>query len=313
VLALIVSTTSAILWSSGNVTRPIPPTRTRAPAGSPQAGTSAGPVPTLPAESSGSAVIAGAAPVSWDPAQIGDVGSAGLLAQVFESLTTLDSKNRLQPALAKSWSVDGGGRSITFQLRPGIAFSDGTPITADDVRRSWLHVLDPKRPSPLASLLSDVVGASDYSSGRGSADRVGIDALDGSVVVHFRRPAAYFVSAASSPTLAVVPPVPDEAAGPVLPTGLVASGAYVPESETGSAIQLTANQRYWAGPPPIESITVATSFGGNSPVDAFQAGTVDYSPVSRDDASWIPASCSSSAGAMTATTLATAFRTPLPP
>jgi oligopeptide transport system substrate-binding protein len=232
-------------------------------------------------------VIAGAAPVSWDPARIRDAGSASLRAQVYESLTTLDTGNRTQPALAKSWTIADDGTSIAFTLRSGIAFSDGSPITADDVRRSWLHVLDPRRPSPLADLLSDVVGASAYSSGSGSADDVGIEAVGDSVTVHFRQPAAYFASTVSSPTLAIVPPLPDGAAGPALPQGLVVSGAYVPESQSGSSIQLTANPHYWAGAPPIERITLATSLDGKGPVDAFQANSVDYAPISRDDASWI--------------------------
>ncbi len=284
-LALIVGATGAILWSSGNDQRPNHVEPTRAPLRTPSG--NSGPAPTLSGQSAGSAVIAGSAPVSWDPAAIGDAGSASLLAQVYESLTALDAQNRVQPALAKSWTIANGGTSITFQLRPDVAFSDGTPITADDVRRSWLHVLDPSRPSPLADLLADVVGASDYASGRGSADGVGIDASGDSITVHFRRPAAYFISTVSSPTLAIVPPLPDDAEGPVLPQALVGSGAYVPTSESGSAIQLTANPHYWAGPPPIQDITVATSFDGNSPVDAFQAHSVDYTPISRDDASWI--------------------------
>ena len=44
----------------------------------------------------------------------------------------------------------------------------------------------------------------------------------------FPQPAAYFVSTVSSPTLAIVPPLPDAAAGPLLPQGLVVSGAYSP-------------------------------------------------------------------------------------
>jgi oligopeptide transport system substrate-binding protein len=287
VLALIVGTTGAILWSSGNDGRPDHAEPTRGPLRTPSGGTVSEPAPTLSGQSSGSAVIAGSAPVSWDPATIGDAGSAGLLAQVYESLTALDAQNRVEPALARSWTIADGGTSITFELRPDITFSDGSPITADDVRRSWLHVLDPSRPSPLSDLLSDVVGASDYSAGRGSADAVGINANGESLTVRFRRPAAYFASTVSSPTLAVVPPLPDAAEGPLLPQGLVASGAYVPESESGSTIALTANPHYWAGPPPIQTITVATSLDGNSPVDAFQAKSVDYTPISRDDATWI--------------------------
>src|SRR3954470_23541162 len=51
---------------------------------------------------------------------------------------------RLEPELAKSWKVENGGRSITFQVREGIAFSDGTPFTADDVAYTMEALMDPK-------------------------------------------------------------------------------------------------------------------------------------------------------------------------
>ncbi|MEA2622131.1 MAG: oligopeptide transport system substrate-binding protein [Chloroflexota bacterium] len=233
-------------------------------------------------------VVSGQAPGRWDPALVGDAGSAGALSQVFESLTALDAANRVQPALAASWDVTDAGRRVTFQLRDGIAFSDGRPITGDDVRRSWLRVLDPQRPSPLASLLGDIQGANEYLSGSGSAADVGIDATGAQVVVRFRRPAAYFVSAASSPTLAVVPAdLPESASGPLLPENLVVSGAYVPESQTDTEILLRANPRYWAGRAPIEQVLVKTSLDDRSPVDVFQANEIDYVPIARDDAAWI--------------------------
>ena len=59
-----------------------------------------------------------------------------------------------------------GGRRIVFHLRPGQSFSDGTPLTGADVVRSWLRIIDPKRPSPLASLMADVDGATAYLRGQ---------------------------------------------------------------------------------------------------------------------------------------------------
>ena len=232
--------------------------------------------------------IAGAAPTSWDPARIGDAGSASMLAQVYEGLTALDANNAVQPALASHWSVDDGGRRVVFDLRPGIAFSDGRPITADDVVSSWLRVIDPAHPSPLSSLLGDVVGVREYLAGSGPASDVGIQASGSQVTVTFRRPASWFVSAAASPTLAVVPSdLPAAAAGKALPGNLVVSGAYLPSDQTATTVHLAGNPHYWAGARPIGSIQVVTDLGGRSPVDAFQAGDVDYVPIGPADAAWI--------------------------
>ena len=100
-------------------------------------GASAPPPPTGPID----ARIGGAAPLSWDPARAGDVGSASTLGQVFEGLTAFDANSNVQPALARSWSVENGGRRIVFELRDGLRFSDGSPLTGEDVVSSWLRLL----------------------------------------------------------------------------------------------------------------------------------------------------------------------------
>ena len=54
------------------------------------------------------------------------------------------------PELATSWKVDQQGRRITFHLRQGVAFSDGTPFSADDVAYTMNRLLDPNVHSPSA-------------------------------------------------------------------------------------------------------------------------------------------------------------------
>jgi oligopeptide transport system substrate-binding protein len=232
-------------------------------------------------------VVAGAWPVSWDPAAVSDAASAQMLAQVYEGLTVVDAKGTLRPALAESWSIADDGLSATFRLRPDLRFSDGTPITAADVRRSWLRFLDPARPSPLASLLDDVVGAAAYAAGETDADGVGIEADGLDLTVRFIRPAAYFPSVAAVPGLAVIAPSMTVASDPFNPYEVVASGAYVPAESPPNQIDLVANDAYWAGPPAIERVTVLTDLEGRSPVDVFEGQAVDWIPISSSDAAWI--------------------------
>jgi len=232
--------------------------------------------------------IVGYAPADWDPAIQSDYGSATTIAQVFESLTAVDAQGAVQPALAATWSVEDGGRRVVFGLRPGITDSDGTPIKAADVVTSWLRLIDPARPSPLASLLSDVVGANERLAGRIGPEGVGIRAEGDRVVVEFRRPAAYFPSVAASPSLAVLPAAAvADLQGPVMPGRLVVSGAYIPTSQTLTAIRLEANPRYWAGEPALKVIEIVLDLGGKSVVEAFEAGDIDYSPLGSFDAGWV--------------------------
>ena len=242
----------------------------------------------LPRPGEADVVLAGGAPLSWDPAAIADGISAQVLTQVFEGLTVLDAESHVRPALAERWRLENDGRRLVFQLRENAAFSDGTPLTADDVRRSWLRVIDPVSPSPLSSLLDDIAGAAAYARGEGSADDVGIEADGRTLTLDFVRPAAYFPAVAAVPTLAVVPPtILDLAAGPAPDEPFAASGAFVPMASAPETIRLEANERYWAGRVPIAHVTVVTDDGGRSAVDVFEDEAVDWTRVAGADASWI--------------------------
>jgi oligopeptide transport system substrate-binding protein len=224
-----------------------------------------------------------------DPAAQGDIGSAAVSAQLFEGLTAIDAQLQTRPALAESWDFRDGGATAVFHLRPGMAFSDGSPITAADVVRSWFRIIDPAHPSPLVSLMGDVQGALAYARGD-SADKssVGLAAEGNDVVAHLVRPATDFPTIVAGPTFAVVPPGID--AGPAaLAAGpdFVASGAYVLSAATDAKSTLTANDHYWAGRPAIGTVELVHDIGGRSSVAAFEADDLDLADVSPFDATWI--------------------------
>jgi peptide/nickel transport system substrate-binding protein len=54
----------------------------------------------------------------------------------------------LEPGLAESWEVSKDGRGIVFKLRSGIAYSDGTPFSAEDVAYTVQQLMDPALHSP---------------------------------------------------------------------------------------------------------------------------------------------------------------------
>jgi oligopeptide transport system substrate-binding protein len=233
-------------------------------------------------------VVANAAPLSWDPATISDSASAQLLSQVYEGLTVLDAASQVRPALAQSWRVEDGGRRIVFTLREGLTFSDGSTLDASDVRRSWLRVLDPTAPSPLASLLEDVEGASAYAHGQATADEVGLQADGRTLTVDLVRPASFFPTIAAVPSLAVVPESAEQlTGGPRAGVPFAASGPYVPQASEPGGLQLRANEAYWAGDPPIARIGVVTDIGGRSEVETFEDGAVDWTSITPWDADWI--------------------------
>jgi oligopeptide transport system substrate-binding protein len=223
-----------------------------------------------------------------DPAAQGDIGSAAVSAQLFESLTAFDPQLQVRPALAASWDLLDGGRQIVFHLRPGLTFSDGSPLTSKDVVRSWMRIIDPARPSPLLSLMADVDGALAHARGETSDPAsVGLTANGQDVEVRLVRPATDFVAIVASPTFAVVPPAIDTGAAALTPAEFVGSGAYTISAATDTSTTLSANDRYWAGPPAMRTIELVHDIGGRSPVAAFEAGDVDLTSIFSFDAPWI--------------------------
>ena len=49
---------------------------------------------------------------------------------VYEPLFSYDSKNEPKPQAVESWTASADGLTWTFNMRPGMTFSNGTPITA---------------------------------------------------------------------------------------------------------------------------------------------------------------------------------------
>lgn len=232
-----------------------------------------------------SVTILSAAPSTLDPAAAGDAGTAAVVAQLYETLTAYDPDLVLRPALASGWEIGDDGLLVRFRLRDGLVFSDGSPLTADDVVRSWLRVIDPEQPSPLSSLALDIAGAADYLAGRlGDPAEVGLRALGDVVEVRLVRPAD-LPAIVSSPIFAVVPAGFE--AGFEDPARFVGSGAYRVAGIAADRLVLEANERYWAGPPSIGTAVLVSDVGGRSPVEVFEAGEVDYAPISSFDASWI--------------------------
>lgn len=244
--------------------------------------------PLLTAAARSSVNILGPSATSLDPAAQSDAGSAQVVAQLFECLTAVDAASRVEPALAESWETLDGGKRVVFHLRPDLTFSDGSALKASDVVSSWMRVLSPAHPSQLGSLLDEVTGARAYREGTGQASAVGIHATsDSDVEVDMASPAVDFPAIASSPTLSVVPPGLDSNPALLRPGTFVGSGGYVVSAVTATETTLTANPHYWAGTPAITTVHLLSSPSSDGEVADFQAGKLDYTPVTGDDATWI--------------------------
>ena len=80
---------------------------------------------------------------SLDPVELsGTVGGGNIARLLFDTLTTIDDRGITQAGLATSWQSDPENRNWQFSLRPGVGFSDGSPLTPESVAAS-LRTVNP--------------------------------------------------------------------------------------------------------------------------------------------------------------------------
>jgi peptide/nickel transport system substrate-binding protein len=83
-------------------------------------------------------------PKTFDPLKVEDESSAAIRYLTGGVLVRVNRQTQeLEPELARSWKVSKDGRQITFHLRSGVSFSEGTPFSAGDVAYTVQQLMDP--------------------------------------------------------------------------------------------------------------------------------------------------------------------------
>lgn len=180
-----------------------------------------------------------------DPALGYDTRSWFFEEHLFETLVAYDERAGLVPGLAEGWEASADGRRYRFMLRPGLVFSDGTPLTASDAVGSLERVLDPQTRSQGAEYFRGVVGASEFA--RGAAPHVaGLRAPDPRVVeIELDVPDPLFLHKLALLFAAVVPAERARQLGDDFTTQPLGSGPFVlREWRRGERIVLARNPRY---------------------------------------------------------------------
>ncbi|MCL2521043.1 MAG: peptide ABC transporter substrate-binding protein [Spirochaetaceae bacterium] len=97
--------------------------------------------------------VNGIEPTSLDPTQIWSIAERRIMHALFAGLTTYDKYGNVIPQLAESWQISDDGLTIIFNIRQGLTFSDGHPLTAHEVIASLQSMLNPATAWPGAAAL----------------------------------------------------------------------------------------------------------------------------------------------------------------
>ncbi len=96
---------------------------------------------------------------------INDVANGMVTDVVYESLVEYDENGDLVPWLATSWDISEDMKTLTWHLRDGVTWNDGTPFTAADVKFSYEFIASPGYTGNFAAPVKTIVGFDEMRAG----------------------------------------------------------------------------------------------------------------------------------------------------
>lgn len=219
-------------------------------------------------------------PASLDPHLVQTQYESAVVYDLFEGLATRGPDGQPVPAVAESWHVSPDGKRWTFKLRDGLTWSDGAPLTADDVVFTFRRLLDPGTAGQYAQLMYVVTGAEAVNSGQQPIETLGVTAPDPrSVVMDLVNPAPFLVELLANAFASIVPRHAIAAAGDdwAAPGKMVGNGAFtLTEWQPQSQIVIERNPRFHdADGVKLDRVIYAPTADLTSAVSRFRAGELD--------------------------------------
>src|SRR5207244_10493362 len=127
-------------------------------------------------------------PKSFNPILVTDTTSYRYIEAVYQDLLRRDAKtNELTGRLAEKFELSKDGLTLTYTLRDGLKWSDGTPFTGEDYKYTAEATMRSKR-TTRQNVFQNVLGAQDYKEGK-TDEITGIQLKDGgkTIVITFSK------------------------------------------------------------------------------------------------------------------------------
>ena len=225
--------------------------------------------------------LPGIEPPTLDPGLAQDLASLDVITQLFDGLVALDASGGHVAVGAESWTISADGLAYTFRLRSGATWSDGKPVTAQDYAWAWKRNVSPATASPYANAFFPIRNGQAINDGELDPEQLGVQATDDrTLVVTLERPAAFFLSLASTWTLYPLRQDVVEGFGErwTEAANAVTNGPYtLREWQHDTRIVLERNDRYWGAKPAIQraTYTLFPEDGAEQMLAAYEAGEID--------------------------------------
>lgn len=186
--------------------------------------------------------------------------AVNVLQNLYGTLTEFDAELNVVPGLAESWDVSEDGLTVTFNLRKGVTFADGSTFGSEDVKFS------------LDAIAAEATAAVSRSS---LASVASVEATDeNTVTVTLKAPDAALMANLAVINMAMLSSDDTEAGLNTEPNG---TGAFVLESRKPSqSITLAKNDAYWGDTALLDTVEFRVIPDESSIVSAMQSGNVQF-------------------------------------
>jgi oligopeptide transport system substrate-binding protein len=272
------------------------------PSPAPESPAAASPAAESPAASTGDKVLRvhqAQYPDVFDPQKSSFTNEIAILSLIYEGLTKLNEDLETVPAAAESWEFNDDATELTFTLREGLTYSDGSPLTSENFRYAVERTCDPATAGEYQSILFEIVGCEDFAGTfvtdtaayDAAREALGVSAPDErTLVLELTQPAPYYPTIAG---LWVFYPAKQE----LIEQGgenwwqqaqyHVGNGIYkVASIDEEQLIVFEANENYWDGRARLDGIEFTYINDSAVALEAYRSGQLD---VMQPDPSQLPA------------------------
>jgi peptide/nickel transport system substrate-binding protein len=201
----------------------------------------------------------------------GIVSSAYEIYQInYDTLTNYSQKDfSPTPGLAKSWDTSADGLTWTYHIRSGVKWSDGVPLTANDVAYTFNRIINGKYEQTnygnYVANIKSVVATDDHT-----------------VVMKVDKPTPimlhlYIYILPEHIWKSIDEKKVHSYSNEPGPQGIVGSGPFqVTDYRKGQFIKLEANKSYWAGAPHVDELVFRVFSNEDALAQALKSGDIDF-------------------------------------
>jgi oligopeptide transport system substrate-binding protein len=184
-----------------------------------------------------------------DPQQFNAAPSYVVMKGIGEGLIRTH-EGQVYPGVAESWEVAEDNLKMTFHLRKGACWADGSPLTASDFVYAFRRLADPAKPRDYSWVLYEIKNAAGVMDGSLTLDQLGVSAPDDSTfVIEFTTPAPYYLGFLDLPCFYPVKQELVEKFGDqyaLSADSMLTNGPFtVADYQVDQSIKLVPNENYW--------------------------------------------------------------------